>query len=407
MSNHIATTVEDFNWSSFQWVQRRLFETIDRQGYRDVQLDFSALKRAFPNGFVPLIVLLEKYKAQGIEVDIVLPSDEACRRNMIESNYAAYLSPEKHFPLSDKANALHQFSDDYNQNDLINSQIHQILERAKYAQGVLQSFEWALNEIAGNVLVHANAAHGWMQIVLHPSTHRMAIVVADGGVGIPQTIRTAYPDKKNDEDALAHALQYGITSRPDFGQGKGLTGTLQIVKINKGGRLSIHSQKGRVEWVNDRLDIKGDFPPFPGTLVDIQLNTAEPIEIEKALWGDIPATPFNEVLYGRDMPIGMMQIKLQDQATSFGNRITALRVRTKIENLLVAAPDDVLEIDFSGVELIASSFADEVFGKLALSLGFVGFGSRIRLIKINKLCRGIIDDVVQSRIIQSRAHHGH
>jgi hypothetical protein len=67
----------------------------------------------------------------------------------------------------------------------------------------------------------------------------------------------------------------------------------------------------------------------------------------------------------------------------------------------VTAPGDVLEIDFENVELIASSFADEVFGKLALSLGFVGFGSRIRLVNINKFCRGIIDNVVQSRIIQS------
>lgn len=101
-------------------------------------------------------------------------------------------------------------------------------------------------------------------------------------------------------------------------------------------------------------------------------------------------------------------MKLSDEASAFGNRPTGLKIRHKIENLLVAAPDDMLEIDFAGVELIASSFADEVFGKLAVTLGFVGFGSRIRLININKFCRGIIDDVVQSRIVQTRAaQNGH
>ncbi|MBI5438280.1 MAG: DUF4325 domain-containing protein [Nitrosomonadales bacterium] len=402
MSNLIAIS-EDFNWPAFQRVQKLLYTAITVQGYRDVRLDFSGLRKAFPNGFVPLIVLVDQYRKQsGIEFDVVLPQDEACRRSILDANYVAYLHPKLELPLSDKANALHQFSDDSSLNDLINKQIHQILERATYAEGVLQSFEWALNEIAGNVLVHSGVEHGWMQVVVHPSTHHMAIAVADGGTGIPETIRSVYPQFAKDEDAIAHALKEGITSRPDFGQGKGLTGTLQIVKINKGGRLAIHSFKGRVEWLNDRMEIKGDFPPFPGAFVDIQLNTAEPIEIEKALWGSAPGFPFNESLYGSGLPIGQMRMALANEASGFGNRITGLKIRNKIENLLVSAPNDVLEIDFSGVELIASSFADEVFGKLALTLGFVGFGSRVRFININKFCRGIIDDVVQSRIVQSR-----
>lgn len=404
MSNIITVSQEDFSWPSFQWVQKMLFNVVDKLGYQDVKLDFSSLKRAFPNGFVPLIVLADQYrKNKRIGFDLVLPLDEMCCHSIIESNYAAYLCPESDFPMSDKANALHQFLDDSSLNDLINKQIHQILERATYAEGVLQSFEWALNEIAGNVLVHAGVDSGWMQVVVHPKTKHMAIVVADGGLGIPETIRKAFPQYQKDEDAIAHALKEGITSRPDFGQGKGLTGTLQIVKINKGGRLSIHSQKGRVEWLNDRLEIKGDFPPFSGTFVDIQLNTNEPIEIEKALWGNAVGYPFNESLYGKDMPEGQMKMKLAEEASGFGNRLTGLKIRNKIENLLISAPNDVLEVDFSNVELIASSFADEVFGKLALSLGFVGFGSRIRFININKFCRGIIDDVVQSRIVQAHS----
>ena len=403
MTNILTIGEEPFSWASFQRAQKRLFDLIEKQGYLDINLDLSGLRGAYPNGFVPLIVLVERYrKSKGVEFGVTLPNDEACQRFLLESNYAAYLCPELGLVLSEKANALHAFSDDVSLNDLINRQIHQTLEQATYADGVLQSFEWALNEIAGNVLVHAGGGHGWMQVVIHPKSHHMAIVVADGGVGIPETIRKAFPQYRNDEDAIAHALKEGITSRPDFGQGKGLTGTLQIVKINKGGRLSIHSQKGRVEWLNDRLEIKGDFPPFPGTFVDIQLNFAEPIEIEKALWGTSPGYPFNESLYGKDTPTGQMRMALADEATGFGNRLTGVKIRNKIENLLVSAPNDVLEIDFSGVELVASSFADEVFGKLALILGFVGFGSRIRFVNINKLCRGIIDDVVQSRIVQAR-----
>jgi hypothetical protein len=403
MGNDIAIW-DRFDWSAFQKVQSVLFNMVEKQGQQDIRLDFSRLKLAFPNGFVPLVVLAEHYrKLQGVDFTIVLPDDELCRRYLVDSNYAACLSAAAGYPLTDKPNALHRFSDDISLNELIDSQIHQVLERATYAQGVLQSFEWMLNEVAGNVLVHSGSDHGWMQVVVLPKTQHMAVVVADGGVGIPETIRAAFPQQQRDEDAIAHALKEGITSRPDFGQGKGLTGTLQIVKINQGGRLSIHSRKGRVEWLNERLDIKGDFPPFPGTFVDIQLNTAVPIEIERALWGHAPAYPFNDALYGKDTAIGMMRMALAAEAAGFGNRLTGLKIRHKIENLLGAAPNDVLEIDFTDVDLIASSFADEVFGKLALSLGFVGFGSRIRFININRFCRGIIDDVVQSRIIQSHS----
>lgn len=403
----ISIDWDRFEWKGFQKVQTLLFNQIEKRGYRDITLDFSGLGKVFPNGFVPLIVLAQRYRqTHGVDFSMVMPENEVCRRFIEQSNYAAHLCPDGGYPLSDKSDSLHRFSDDSSLNELINSQIHQVLERATYAHGVLQSFEWMLNEVAGNVLVHSGVDHGWMQVVVHPSSRHLAVVVADGGVGIPATIRHAFPQQRADEDAIAYALQEGITSRPDFGQGKGLTGTLQIVKINRGGRLAIHSDKGRVEWVNDRLEIKDDFPPFPGTFVDIQLNTAEPIEIEKALWGRSPAYPFNDSMFGQDTPLGMMRLNLLGEARSFGNRITGMKIRTKIENLLAAAPNDVLEINFDGVDLIASSFADEVFGKLAVALGFVGFGTRIRFININKFCRSIIDDVVQSRIIQTHMQNG-
>jgi len=395
------------NWEEFQTIQKWLHHAVEELGFSDITIDLSGLRQAYPNGAVPLVVLLDQYRQrQDIDFDIVPPQDGLCSRMMTEQNYLGYLAAGKnHAAMSGRPNALHQFTGDSQLNDLIDQQIHQVLERAVYAEGVLQSFEWALNEVAGNVLVHAGVEAGWLQVVVHPSSRHMAIAVADGGKGIPENIRGAYREfsGKHDEDAIAFALQEGITSRPDFGQGKGLTGTLEIAKSNSGGRIAIHSQKGKVEWLDGRLRIAGDFPPFSGTFVDIQLDISQPIAIEKALWGKGPAFPFNENFYGQDARVGEMKFLLSDEASSFGNRPTAVKIRNKIENLLVAAPNDVLVIDFQNVDLIASSFADELFGKLVIALGFVGFMSRIRIVNINKFCRGIIDDVVQSRIVQSRS----
>ena len=405
----LAIAGPDFGWPTFQWVQKRLLNEIGDHNQSHITLDLSNIERAYPNGLVPLIVLAEKYRReQSTEFDLVLPHNDLCRRALINSNWAAYLAPGSKYIVGSQPNALHRFADDAALNDLVNSQIRQILSAASYAPGVLQSFEWALNEVAGNVLIHSGQSTGWIQVQVHPSTGHMAIVVADGGIGIPEPIRKAFPGANLtlDEDAIAHALKYGITSNPEFGQGKGLTGTLEIVKKNTGGRMSIHSRRGQVEWIGDRLAIKGDFPPFPGTLVDIQLSIHEPIDIETALWGEAPAYPFNESLFGKDVPVGVMRLKLAEQASGFGNRVTGQKIRSTIENLLTMSPGDVLEVDFSGVELMASSFADEVFGKLALSLGFVGFSSRLRFIALNKFCQGIIDDVVQSRMAQARSGNG-
>ena len=230
-------------------------------------------------------------------------------------------------------------------------------------------------------------------------------MVADGGLGIPNTIRRGFPEQAQlaDEDAIAYALKEGITSKPNYGQGKGLTGTLEIVKKNQGGYLAVHSRSGLVEWRDNRMNIKGDFPPFRGTLIDIQLDTSQAIDVERALWGNAPSYPFNESMYGNDTPMGVMRMYLAQEADGFGNRMTGTKIRTKIENLLTTAPNDVIEVDFTGVDLIASSFADEVFGKLALSLGFIGFASRIKLVGLNRFCHGLIDDVVQYRIVQSRS----
>lgn len=405
----ICVLLPDFDWPAFQWIQQRLFGEIDNHNSKHITLDMSAVERAYPNGVMPLIVVVEQYRREmGVEFDLVLPVNESCRRSFVDSNWAGYLAPNQGHPVGERLNALHRFSDDGALNDLVNAEIRQILRSATFAPGVLQSFEWALNEVAGNILIHSEQSVGWIQVSVHPSTHHMAIVVADGGIGIPEPIRKAFPSAVllRDEDAIAYALKEGITSKPEFGQGKGLTGTLEIVKKSAGGRLSIHSRKGVVEWIGEKLAIKGDFPPFPGTLVDIQFDINQPIDIETALWGRVPAYPFNESLFGEDTPSGLMRLKLADQASGFGNRVTGQKIRTVIENLLATAPGDVLEIDFAGVDLLASSFADEVFGKLAVSLGIVGFSSRLRFVGLNKFCQGIIDDVVQSRIVQTRSGNG-
>jgi hypothetical protein len=389
----------DLNLHGFQRAQKLLHARFEKQGFEDVQLVLNVVN-AYPNGVIPLALELNKYRQRRKEIEIVLELDERLVGLFLRNNWSNSLDPIRYATADTKAaSALHAFSSDSELNELINREIDAVLGKVQFAEGVAQAFEWTLNEIAGNVLVHSGVGQGFMQVVAMPQTRHLAIVVADGGVGIPDSIRHAYPEFHEDSAAIEHALQKGVTSRPDFGQGKGLTGALEIVKENLGGRLEIYSGRAHVGWVDGRFVIKPGFPPFMGTVVDIQLDTAHPINVSRALWGHQPVS-FTETMYGADTPVGVMRLGLRDEAASFGNRITAERIRTKIENLLRSERDSVLEVDFLDVDLIASSFADEIFGKLAVSLGIINFSRCLRFLNLNNFCHSVIDDVVQARMAQ-------
>lgn len=397
---------EELNWSCFRQIQSHVINAIEQDGGTLIELNFSQVTRVFPNGAVPLIVLLEHYrKRQGTNFKITNTQHLPV---LVTHDYLAHLDPNAGIVPRGRPSAAHVFGDDTELNQLINKQIDQVLGQAQFASGVLTAFEWFLNEIAGNILVHSQGSKGWLQVVVHPSTRHLSVVVVDSGIGIPasirgsETLRQQFGSDLDDAQALEISLRYGVTSKPDFGQGKGLTGTMSIVKANRAGRMAITSQSGRVFYSPDSIGLKLErhIPPFPGTLVDIQLDFSEPLEIEKALWGHVPAN-FTEIVYGKDLPLGVMKLLLKDEAASFGNRITAARIRLKIENLLNEAPADTLEIDFEGVSMLASSFADEVFGKLAAQLGIIGFSRRLRFLNLNAFCQGIIDDVVQARMAQT------
>lgn len=395
----------DLDWNCYRKVHGEILHAMKDDGVRRFELDMKGLTRAFPNGVAPLILLLDHVRAgAGAEISVV----NGGHPFMLAHDYLAYLDPSAGVEPKRGRSAIHPFHDDHELNHLINHKIDQVLEQAKFAPGVLEAFEWFLNEIAGNVLVHSQASKGWLQVLVHPKTHHLAVIVADSGVGIPASIRAAehlqqqFGTDLDDGAAIEISLRNGVTSRPDYGQGKGLTGTMSIVKANEGGRLAITSQAGRVFYSPNSIGLKveGHLPPLHGTLIDVQLDLSKPIEIEKALWGHTPVN-FTETVYGKETPVGLMRLPLREQAPSFGNRITATRIRKKIENLLLVAPQDALEIDFDGVSMVASSFADEVFGKLAAELGIIGFSRRLKFINLNRFCQGIIDDVVQARMAQN------
>lgn len=79
----------------------------------------------------------------------------------------------------------------------------------------------------------------------------------------------------------------------------------------------------------------------------------------------------------------------------FGSRKGGKKIRGMIESLLV--PDRPVILDFDGVGVISSSFADEVFGRLFVDMGPRAFMTKIEMRNVDPTVEGLIDRAIVQR----------
>lgn len=82
-------------------------------------------------------------------------------------------------------------------------------------------------------------------------------------------------------------------------------------------------------------------------------------------------------------------------------------MRTLVINLLVQNPGHRVRISFEDVSIISSSFADELFGKLAVHVGIIDFGRLVAIEGMNALCKSLVESAIRQRVAQTEAANGH
>jgi anti-sigma regulatory factor (Ser/Thr protein kinase) len=99
----------------------------------------------------------------------------------------------------------------------------------------LRALEWSVNEICDNVLNHSlSEIGGLFQFNLRRFSREVEFIVADAGIGIPNSLRSIANKGWSDEFALEQSIKQGVTRDPKFGQGNGLFGTYQIAALSGG-----------------------------------------------------------------------------------------------------------------------------------------------------------------------------
>lgn len=91
-----------------------------------------------------------------------------------------------------------------------------------------------------------------------------------------------------------------------------------------------------------------------------------------------------------------MIVKLKDFGTSLGARILG----KEVSNLIDFEKEEEIVLDFQGVKMITSSFADEVIGKNCARLGLHNFFKNVQIVNDSEQIKLILKKAILDRLTE-------
>ena len=381
-----------------------------KSGAKTLTVDFSIVAQAYPNGMLGVISTITNLRALGHKINVILPKNFEVRKLFRNGNWAHFLSPE----LNEKSESFHdkhlvtkQFTDNKEQTDVVNEFMDVILRNMEVPKDIVSGLEWSINEITDNVLNHSESKiGGFVQVSTYPKSDTIAFAIADSGRGILNSLKEGFPTLRTDTQAIGEAIKSGVTRNPKFGQGNGLAGSLKVTTLS-GGSFDITSGSGRLVATIDETKKNERFfdQCYNGTIICGQVKMSKEFSISKALdFGGLhPYVAVNIIDLQYEMEdADCLLLKMKSETTGYGSRNSGRQLRTKTLNLITSKPEYPIIIDWTGVPVISSSFADEFMGKLFLEIGGITFSSKIRNQGMEELIKNLLDKAISQRLTQAK-----
>jgi anti-sigma regulatory factor (Ser/Thr protein kinase) len=380
-----------------------IHNVVNKAGFQDVKLDFSECRAAFAGAVLAMAADISRHRSAGVDIAIIPPNEERLSRLFRNAGWLHILDENQpvaptyvgtqHVPATMFRSAEEQFAAVNRLLDTVTGSLEGLTRHD------LGAVEWAVQEVTDNVLAHAEAGTGGVaQLSALSQRRQIELVVVDAGIGIPTSLRQGFPELRLDSLALERAVQEGVTRSKSVGRGNGLFGTIEIAKVSEG-YLHIHSGYARLTYEHNKLRIIDDTIPFHGTLVVACLDCSDANSLGKALKFDGKQHEPIDIVdprYATDDG-EKVYFSVQRDAQALGSRASGETFRTRVENLLAMRPGARLILDFSDVNVLSSSFADEVVGKLFQHLGPLTFMSRVELRNLSPIVRGLLDRALSQR----------
>lgn len=376
-----------------------LHQGVNEENRTDIVLDFSRCDGITQAVMLPLMPVVTRYReTRGIRFELVGPNDPDLGRLFVNANWAFHIDPdgfERNRHRGGHVPAVRFLDDgDYAQDAILDRVMELVLGSLNTTRDTLKAVEWSLGEVMDNVIAHARSpVGGFVQATAFTTSNAVEFVVADAGIGIRRSIAA-----DDDREALRMAIAEGVTRDRTRNAGNGLFGSYQVAvlssghfEIRSGLALLRHSGQGD-------LDIAAQPAPYRGTSVRCRIGLADPGLLDRALRfkGRPHDPPYDFVEREFEDDRGGLVFVMREKASPyFGSRRGGRSVRRMITNLLRTQRSIVL--DFEGVGVFTSSFADELFGRLFVGMGPRAFMSRVRMVNVAPTVEGLIDRAIVQR----------
>jgi len=370
-------------------------------------LDFSGVTNPYSNGMLPIIATVHDLRLKGFGIKALLPHDAYTRRIFRSTNWAWLLDPQ--YPRSESTHDRHlvttQFTDGKDLLTITKGFMDIVLRNMSIPSDITSALEWSVYEICDNVINHSESkTGGFVEVVTFPKQDVISFTVADAGRGILDSLKEGIPTLRTDVQAIGEAIKAGVTRNKEFGQGNGLAGSLRITTMT-GGSIDILSGSGRFYSTLDNSNkTEGRIhQSFKGTSVSGYIKMNKNFSIGEALkfGGTHPYVPVNLIDLQYEMEDkDCLLIKMKTETTGFGTRHAGRQMRTKTLNLINSHPKFPVYIDWEGIPVISSSFADEYMGKLFLEIGPLNFSAIIRNKNMELLVKQLLDKAILQRLAQ-------
>ena len=377
-----------------------LYQAVHDRGYSDLILDFSSCKVATEAAMLPLLPIVTKMREiDDIHFSLIEPDDETLRRLFTNTNWSHHLEPSSYGQTNYEGQHLpaHRYGAGDSWGDIFERVVSIMLRELKVDRTSVAAVEWSLGEIMDNVVSHAESpVGGFVQATTFQGNNRVEFIVADAGIGIPASMNIIHH-----EDALMQAIAEGTTRDQLRNAGNGLFGSYRVAALSAEGQFEINSGNGHLYYdrKQDVVQSRHRTIPYSGTAIRCGIGLGNPDLLKDALKfrGEVhhPAHDVVERRFEDDTGEIVFSVKSEARG-DIGSRHGGHKVRQMIENLL--RDQAVVSIDFNDVGVISSSFADEVFGRLFVSLGPRGFMRRIEIVNAAPTVEGLIDRAILQRV---------
>ena len=359
-------------------------------------------KQTYSNICAPIAGIFDFYRERGISFIVCYESPQCyAQKTNFEAAYEVEELLNSHV-LRNPFDKVWRFHSPEEVDALVNAYILALRQADIVKTGVISSLEWCLNETMDNVLQHSCANYGYIMGQLHKSNKRFSICIFDTGIGIYNSLSHSRHAPPTPLDAITLALQEKITRDENIGQGNGLWGLSQlisdahgIIKVSSCGARYERDQNGNI---STRKQDDFNLGKENGTtLIDFQLDYSREVDVAKALNGHQLVDFWLENFEADN---GDIIISVANQSHGTGTRRAAEQLRTLVLNIILSDKKKVV-LDFAGVNLISSSYADELIGKIISQYGFSFFVSKFSMVNLSPTNAFILNRSVQQRMAQN------